>query len=248
MRRARPECPRAACRGRGTGGWPGRPAPVRASRSGSPSPGRSSMARATRRRDSAGAPSPSGTSSSRTRRSARARPHPKHPPSPCRSVNSFLDPPAAGGPKVSLSNRRTRERDPMASIRKDILIDRPAPDVWAAVADVDLIHERLARGFVTDTQLEGDSRLVTFANGAVVHELIVRHRRRCVSCRICGRRVASRDAAPPCDDAGHPRWRASQPSCVDRRRRARTMPRSSWTSFMEQGALAMQGTLEAVSR
>ena len=35
------------------------------------------------------------------------------------------------------------------------------------------LHDRLARGFVTDTELEGDTRLVTFANGMVVRELIV---------------------------------------------------------------------------
>jgi carbon monoxide dehydrogenase subunit G len=61
----------------------------------------------------------------------------------------------------------------MASIRKDILIEAPAADVWAAVRDVGLVHQRLARGFVVDTRLDGDSRVVTFANGAVVRELLV---------------------------------------------------------------------------
>ena len=35
------------------------------------------------------------------------------------------------------------------------------------------IHKRLVPGFVVDCKLEGDSRIVTFANGMVVHELIV---------------------------------------------------------------------------
>lgn len=61
----------------------------------------------------------------------------------------------------------------MASIRKEILIDARPDDVWDAIRDVGAIHTRLAKGFVTDTRLEGGSRLVTFANGAVVRELIV---------------------------------------------------------------------------
>jgi hypothetical protein len=61
----------------------------------------------------------------------------------------------------------------MASIRLTIPIARPAPAVWAAVADVGAVHERLARGFVVDTRLDGDSRLVTFANGVVARELLV---------------------------------------------------------------------------
>ncbi len=61
----------------------------------------------------------------------------------------------------------------MASIREEIIVSRPPSEVWDAIADVGAIHDRLARGFVTDTELEGDTRLVTFANGMVVRELIV---------------------------------------------------------------------------
>jgi hypothetical protein len=61
----------------------------------------------------------------------------------------------------------------MASIRKEIVIDVRPDEVWDAIRDVGAIHTRLAKGFVTDTRLEGDSRVVTFANGAVVRELIV---------------------------------------------------------------------------
>ena len=42
----------------------------------------------------------------------------------------------------------------MASISKDIYIDSPASQVWAAIADTGAVHEKLARGFVTDTVLE----------------------------------------------------------------------------------------------
>jgi hypothetical protein len=61
----------------------------------------------------------------------------------------------------------------MASIRKDILIEAPVEKVWDAVRDVGSIHRRLAPGFVTDTRLEGDARVVTFGNGMVARELIV---------------------------------------------------------------------------
>jgi carbon monoxide dehydrogenase subunit G len=61
----------------------------------------------------------------------------------------------------------------MASIRREIVIDAPPETVWAAVRDVGAVHERLARGFVTDVRLDGDARIVTFANGVTVRELIV---------------------------------------------------------------------------
>src|SRR5437773_9053328 len=61
----------------------------------------------------------------------------------------------------------------MASIRKEILINAHAADVWAAVRDVGAVHQRLAEGFVVDTRLDGSARTVTFANGLVLRELIV---------------------------------------------------------------------------
>lgn len=61
----------------------------------------------------------------------------------------------------------------MASIHKEILIEARPENVWAAVRDVGAVHQRLAPGFVVDVRLEGDARVVTFANGAVVRELIV---------------------------------------------------------------------------
>jgi carbon monoxide dehydrogenase subunit G len=61
----------------------------------------------------------------------------------------------------------------MASIHKEIEINRDAASVWDAVRDVGMIHRRLVPGFVTDCRLEGDTRIVTFANGMVVRELIV---------------------------------------------------------------------------
>lgn len=61
----------------------------------------------------------------------------------------------------------------MASIHKEILIDARPEKVWDAIRDVGAVHVRLARGFVTDTQLEEGARIVTFSNGMVVRELIV---------------------------------------------------------------------------
>jgi len=61
----------------------------------------------------------------------------------------------------------------MASIRKEVVIEAAPGCVWDAIRDVGAIHTRLARQFVLDTRLDGDSRLVTFAGGAVVRERIV---------------------------------------------------------------------------
>jgi len=60
----------------------------------------------------------------------------------------------------------------MASIHKDIPIDASPADVWAAVRDFGSPH-RLVPGFVLDARLEGDARIVTFANGTVARELLV---------------------------------------------------------------------------
>ena len=61
----------------------------------------------------------------------------------------------------------------MASIHKEITVEAHPNDVWSAIRDVGAIHTRLARGFVVDTRLDGDARIVTFANGLVARELIV---------------------------------------------------------------------------
>ena len=61
----------------------------------------------------------------------------------------------------------------MASIRKDILINTSAEKVWEVVRDIGRVHQRFVPGLVTDVRLESDARVVTFANGMVVRELIV---------------------------------------------------------------------------
>jgi hypothetical protein len=61
----------------------------------------------------------------------------------------------------------------MASIHKDIAIQAPAHEVWDAVRDFGALHTRLVPGFVLDTKLEGEARIVAFANGTVARELLI---------------------------------------------------------------------------
>jgi len=61
----------------------------------------------------------------------------------------------------------------MASIHREIEIPASADVVWDVFRDVGAVHTRLAREYVVDTKLEGDSRLVTFANGFIARERIV---------------------------------------------------------------------------
>ena len=61
----------------------------------------------------------------------------------------------------------------MASIQKDIIIDANPSDVWDALRDFGALHTRLVPGFVTDTRLDGDARIVTFGNGTVAREILV---------------------------------------------------------------------------
>ena len=61
----------------------------------------------------------------------------------------------------------------MASIRTEIFIEAPPQFIWDAARDVGALHTRLVPGFVTDTRLDGDARIVTFASGLVARERIV---------------------------------------------------------------------------
>jgi ribosome-associated toxin RatA of RatAB toxin-antitoxin module len=61
----------------------------------------------------------------------------------------------------------------MASIHKEIAIQASAEKVWAVVRDIGAVHKRFVPGLVTDVRLEAGARIVTFANGMVVRELIV---------------------------------------------------------------------------
>ena len=61
----------------------------------------------------------------------------------------------------------------MASIRKEIHTRANPDEVWAALRDVGALHTRLVPGFVVNTELDGDARVVTFGNGMVLREPIL---------------------------------------------------------------------------
>ena len=85
----------------------------------------------------------------------------------------------------------------MASIHKEIPINAPAHEVWDALRDFGALHTRLVPGFVLDTRLDGDARIVKFANGVVARELLVDcddARRRLVYA-IVGERVKQHSAS-----------------------------------------------------
>ena len=85
----------------------------------------------------------------------------------------------------------------MAFIRKEIQLDARSETVWDAVRDVGAVHRRLAPGFVVDTRMEDDARVVTFGNGMVVRELIVDvdERARRVSWAAVGGRLSHHNAS-----------------------------------------------------
>lgn len=61
----------------------------------------------------------------------------------------------------------------MATLHKEAIITAPREAVWDAVRDIGALHTRLVPGFVVDTRLDGEARIVTFGNGMVVREPIL---------------------------------------------------------------------------
>ena len=61
----------------------------------------------------------------------------------------------------------------MPSICKEIDVAAPPAAVWGAIRDVGAAHTRLFPGILTGVVLDGDARIVTFANGLVVREAII---------------------------------------------------------------------------
>lgn len=61
----------------------------------------------------------------------------------------------------------------MATLREVLHLRAPASRVWDAVRDVGELSRRLVPGFVTEARLEGNARVLTFANGTTVREEIV---------------------------------------------------------------------------
>lgn len=130
----------------------------------------------------------------------------------------------------------------MASIHKEILIQARPQNVWAAIRDVGAVHQRLAPGLVIDAYLDGDARIVTFATGAVVRELIVAiddQARRLVYAAVGGR-TTHHNASMQVIDSGENRSRLvwitdllpNEVTAIIR-------------ELVEQGAATMKRTLEA---
>src|SRR5476649_783009 len=61
----------------------------------------------------------------------------------------------------------------MTSIHKEIMLSASPAAVWDVVRDIGAVHTRFAPGFVVDTVMDGDDRIVTFGNGFVAREVIV---------------------------------------------------------------------------
>src|SRR5262245_24608564 len=61
----------------------------------------------------------------------------------------------------------------MATLHKEIHIEARPEAIWDAARDLGALHTRLVPGFVVNTQLEGNARIVTFGNGMVVREPII---------------------------------------------------------------------------
>ena len=61
----------------------------------------------------------------------------------------------------------------MTTLVKEILVAVPPEAAWDAICDFGNVHERLVPGFLTASRLDGDARIVTFANGMVLREPLV---------------------------------------------------------------------------
>lgn len=61
----------------------------------------------------------------------------------------------------------------MASVRKERTIEAAPEVVWDALSDWSALHERLVPGFVVDTKLDGEDRIITFFNDVVARERLI---------------------------------------------------------------------------
>ena len=61
----------------------------------------------------------------------------------------------------------------MASIDTEVVIEADADDVWKVVGDWANGPTDMARGHVASSRIEGDTRVVTFADGFVARERLV---------------------------------------------------------------------------
>jgi carbon monoxide dehydrogenase subunit G len=132
----------------------------------------------------------------------------------------------------------------MATIHKEIDVDAPPEQVWAAIRDIGAVHSRLAQRFVVDTRLERDSRLVTFANGMVVRERIVDidDRRRRLAYSVTEWETTHHNASLQVFPDGEGRSRIHWIADLLPNRLADLVD-----GFMQEGSAAIQRTLEAAA-
>jgi Polyketide cyclase / dehydrase and lipid transport len=132
----------------------------------------------------------------------------------------------------------------MASVPKEILIDASADLVWDAIRDFGAVHERVVPGFVVDTRLEGDDRIVTFFTGAVQRE-------RLVALDDDARRLVYTAVDSP---LGATHYNASVQVFADGEARSRvewivdvlpSEPSATLDQLMDRGAATMKQTLDA---
>lgn len=132
----------------------------------------------------------------------------------------------------------------MASIRIERLLNVPAETAWDAIADVGALHTRLVPGFVVDTRLEEDARIVTFGNGMVAREVLVDidHDRRRFAYSVRAERFEHHSACNEVFDEGDGRSRFVWTADV--------LPhelRPMVEAMMQQGADVLKATLEISS-
>ena len=131
----------------------------------------------------------------------------------------------------------------MASIHHEVTVAVDVEAAWAAAA-AGRASPRLFAPVLVGGQLDGDTRTVTFANGMIVRERILDHRRRATAGRL--HRARRRPAWP----STTPRWR-----CVEegpgrcRFRLGHRLPaeggRDALMPLIEQGSQALKANLEA---
>ena len=135
----------------------------------------------------------------------------------------------------------------MASVRKEILIDAAAAGVWDAIRDFGAVHERVVPGFVVDTRVDGNDRIVTFFSGAVQREPLV-------DLDDEARRLVYSAVDSP---IGATHYNASVQVFADGANRSKVvwivdfLPNelaATLDQVMEKGAVTMQETLEAAAR
>ena len=132
----------------------------------------------------------------------------------------------------------------MATIYQEMTVQATPEDAWAAIRDVGAVHTRLAQQFVTDTRLDGDSRLVTFANGMVIRERIITidEERRRLAYSVVEWRATHHNASFQVFDAGEGRARIVWTADL--------LPNELASLIREQmshGAEAIRRTIEAES-